>query len=223
MTSRRTMSLLAHLATLGITSLAYAAPTTYELLGDRCQVVAHLLKGGLAAGFAHDHLVRAKVVTGTIRFDSAQLEATQIRVTVPTKSLEVDDPALRRRYKLGSKLDREQRREVLDNLRAKDQLHVAKYPRIYFRSTKVRSTAPGTLRVTGKLEIRGVTRTVSFDVRWRVADRLLRAGASFKIKQSDFGYQPYSAGLGTVRVKDRLTLNIHLVANTKDSTPPAGT
>lgn len=218
MTKRRSIDVAAFVVLLATPLRAHGTPANYELVGNRCQIVAHLLKGGIAAGLAHDHVVRAKVVTGTVRFDSGQVEATQMRVIVPTRSLEVDDPALRRRYKLGSKLDAEQRREVLDNLRAKDQLHVAKYRRISFRATKVRRAAPGRLRVTGKLEIRGVERTVSFDAGIRATDRLLRASAAFEIKQSDFGYQPYSAGLGTVRVKDRLTLNIYLVARRQDGT-----
>src|SRR5712691_4431680 len=51
-----------------------------------------------------------------------------------------------------------------DHLRSVDFLDVAHHPKITHRSTLVEQTGPNTLRVTGDLTIRGVTRPVDLAV-----------------------------------------------------------
>ncbi len=63
------------------------------------------------------------------------------------------------------------------------------------------------------LTIRNQTRDVSVDVPIDIARDTLRATASFAIKQTDFGIKPYRGGPGgTVRVADRVTFDIRIVA-----------
>jgi polyisoprenoid-binding protein YceI len=51
-----------------------------------------------------------------------------------------------------------------NHLRSPDFLDVERFPKITFRSTHVEQTGPNTLRVTGDLTIRDVTRPVTLDV-----------------------------------------------------------
>lgn len=51
------------------------------------------------------------------------------------------------------------------HLRNEDFFHVSKWPRMTFRSTSVKPNGSSKLRVTGKLTIKDVTKTVTFDVK----------------------------------------------------------
>ena len=81
-----------------------------------------------------------------------------------------------------------------EHLRSADFLDVANHPSITFRSKQITAAGAGRFKVTGDLTIRGVTRTVTFDVDGPtppVKDPWgnVRAGvsATAKINRKDFG------------------------------------
>ncbi len=53
---------------------------------------------------------------------------------------------------------------------------------------------------------------LQFPVRGRVAGKRLEASATVAFKQSDFGIKPYSTAIGTVAVRDEVTVEIAIVA-----------
>ncbi len=63
--------------------------------------------------------------------------------------------------------------------------------------------------------LHGVTRSESTDVSVTVATDRLTATGTLKVKQTDFGIQPVTAGAGTVRVKDEVTVEFTLVARAR--------
>lgn len=80
-------------------------------------------------------------------------------------------------------------------------LHPAQYPTITFASTQVTDAAvTGSLTLCGKTrEVTGKRETVG---RMRVAE--------FVIDQRDFGITPFSAMLGAMKVKPKITVRISL-------------
>jgi polyisoprenoid-binding protein YceI len=70
----------------------------------------------------------------------------------------------------------------------------------------------GRYTVTGDLELRGVTQTVSLFVQAELQEDVLRGKGSARLLQSSFGYQPYSAFLGAVRNQDEVVLHVDIVA-----------
>ncbi len=57
------------------------------------------------------------------------------------------------------------------------------------------------------------TLEIPLTVRVNIGSDTLRANATFTVKQTDFGIQPYRGGPGgTVRVADRVTFTIEAVA-----------
>ena len=192
---------------------ARAEPRTYQLIPGKCSLVVQLFKDGAGARFAHDHVIQARKLSGAITVDPEALGVTSIRITVDARSLDPDAATLRKKYGLPGHLSPGDRSKVAANMRAEDQLNVARYPSITFRSTGVAALkAPGRYTVTGKLTLRGVTREVSLAVKAKLVGGVLKGGGQLRIKQSDFGYKPYSAGLGLVKVKDGATINIYLEA-----------
>ena len=200
-------------ALLGSPRAAGAAPRAYKLIPKRCSLVVHLLKDGAGARFAHDHVIQARKLSGSVTLDPEAPGLTSIQVRVETRSLDPDAASLRKKYGLPGHLSPGDRTKVTANLRAEDQLDVARYPFITFRSTGVKALKkPGRFEVTGELTLRGVTRKVSLMVKVRLEGGTLKGGGQLRIKQSDFGYEPFSAGLGLIKVKDRVTINIYLEA-----------
>ena len=175
-----------------------SAPAAYRIAPDsRFDVVTG--KAGLLGRFGHEHRIRARSFTGTIVYNAADPSASSVEVTVPTAGLHV--------VALGA--DREDAPDVEKAMR-EDVLHVDRWPTIEFRSTAVEPISGG-VRVTGDLTMAGRTRPVTLDMRLRADGRRLVADGAFTIRQTDWGIEPYRAALGTIRVADRVTFELHVV------------
>jgi polyisoprenoid-binding protein YceI len=153
---------------------------------------------GLFGAFAHEHLIRAVAPRGEVTSDPASPGACGVRVTVAATTLEVADPGV----------DAEDRKKIDATLKGEDVLDVARYPEIRFESTRVIGVFP-VLSVKGDLTLHGTTRSVDVAVRLEPepGGTALRARGSFRVKTSEFGMTPYSAGLGTVRVADEVAFD----------------
>ncbi len=115
-------------------------------------------------------------VAGTVRFDAAAPEATEIRVEIPAQSVNTRSP----------------QRDA--HLRSADFFDAERHPLITFQSTQVRVTGDDSLDITGNLTIRGVTREVVLVVSGLAGvpadfngQPRIGGSASAKIKRSDFG------------------------------------
>ncbi|HEU4654200.1 MAG TPA: YceI family protein, partial [Steroidobacteraceae bacterium] len=117
-----------------------------------------------------------------LHFDPKQLTASQLNVTVDATSIETDYPDPK----------------TLDfnaQLQGEQWLNTAKYPQMTYRSTKIESTGPKSVRVTGDLTLRGVTKPVVLNVTYNGGyaghpmDPHARVGFSAHgtLKRSDFG------------------------------------
>lgn len=106
------------------------------------------------------------------------------------------------------------------DLRSSNFLDVARHPTITFKSKRVEKTGDGTLKVTGDLTIRGVTKPVVLDVEGptpAVKDPggNLRVGglATTKIKRKDFGLtwnKPLEAGGVLVGDEVDITIDVEI-------------
>jgi polyisoprenoid-binding protein YceI len=173
-------------------SLALAAAplcaTTYTLEPDYAQVVFrwnHLGFSNPAAQLSQGQ--------GTLEFDPANPTHSSVQVTIPLSTLDTGVPALD------------------EHLRSEDFFEVAKFPAATFRSTKVEQGAgQDRLRVTGELNLHGITRPVTLDV------KVLKVGsnprtqlptvgfeATTTLKRSDFGL-----GAFVPQVSDEIQMQI---------------
>jgi polyisoprenoid-binding protein YceI len=162
---------LAFAAALALAAVPLNA-TTYTIEPDYTQAVfrwSHLGFSNPAAQFSQGQ--------GTLEFDPANPTRASVKVTIPLSSLNTGVPALD------------------EHLRSEDFFEVAKFPTATFRSTKVEQGASkDRLKVTGELDLHGVTRPVTLDV------TVLKVGsnprtqlptvgfeATTTLKRSDFG------------------------------------
>ena len=85
-----------------------------------------------------------------------------------------------------------------------DVLQCKKYPHIRFASTAVEATPAG-LRVSGTLQLHGVTRPLFFEVRRGPSGT---HEADVALSQPDYGIAPFSAMLGALRIAP--TVHVHI-------------
>lgn len=209
---RRASCLTAGLVALAFGLPALAAPTVAKLDAQRSELHARLYKSGVASGLAHNHVVEATAMAGTVTYDPEAPASFEIAVTVPVASFKADAARLRHRYQLEGTLDKDDRETIEENLRAKDQLNAKKFPTITFKSTAVTQTGPGKYTVKGDLTIRGKTRSVELPTTVTMGPDGFEGTGKLRINHKMFGFEPYSAMLGAIKNQEKIDLILKLVA-----------
>jgi polyisoprenoid-binding protein YceI len=162
-----------------------------------------------AAHFSVRHLMISNVrgeftkVTGSAVIDPADPTKSSVEVEIDANSVNTREP------------------QRDDHLRSPDFFDVANHPTLTFRSTRIEANGAEELKLTGNLTIRGVTKTVTFDVEGptpTIKDPYgnLRVGisAATKINRKDFGLAFHAlTETGGVMVGDevKITLEAELV------------
>jgi polyisoprenoid-binding protein YceI len=169
---------VAALALVLAPALALAADS-YKIEGSHTQsafAVKHLMISTVRGEFGKTE--------GTVVIDPADVTRSTVEATIDVTSVDTRD----------AKRD--------EHLRGADFFDAAKFPTITFKSTKVEKAGEGTLKVTGDLTMKGVTKPVVLTVNgptdeikdpWGNTRRGLSATA--KINRKDFGvsYGPNAA------------------------------
>src|SRR5437879_4660576 len=132
--------------------------SSYAIDPQQSKLEIHVGKEGAFKAFGHDHLIAAKQVSGEVQF-SQKIEQSSVRLQVPTKSITVIDPG-------ESEKDR---KDVQATMEGEKVLDVAKFPEITFNSTAVSHSKKipdgWELTLTGKLNLHGVEKPVTFPLR----------------------------------------------------------
>jgi polyisoprenoid-binding protein YceI len=158
-----------------------------------------------SAQFAVKHLAISTVrgaftkVTGTLQLDDKDITKSTVDVTIDAGSVDTRVP------------DRDK------DLKSDHFFDVEHYPTITFKSKKVEQVAPGKLKVTGDLTIRGTTKEVVLDVDGPTApvkdpwgNQRVGVNASSKIIRQDFGIT-YGPGM----IGDEISITIDAELFTK--------
>ena len=170
------------------------------------EVRIHVRRSGLLSAAGHDHEVIAPAVTGKVRMDPQRMEQATIDLTFNASALKVS----------GTGEPPDDVPKVQQTMLSEKVLDVAKYPTIGFRSRQItvenRSGNHARLGVVGDLTLHGVTRQIKGPVDVDVSAERLTASGTLIVRQTQFGIEPVSAGLGTVKVKDEVTVRYTFTA-----------
>lgn len=109
------------------------------------------------------------------------------------------------REKPGTLSDKD-KRQIIQNMH-KDVLDPRRHPEVHFHSDDV-SREGNALKVKGELTLNGRTRPLTATAR-RVAGRWV---AEVELDQTDYGIKPFSALMGTLKVKPRVKVRVTLPA-----------
>jgi polyisoprenoid-binding protein YceI len=110
------------------------------------------------------------------------------------------------------------------HLRTADFFEVDTYPTITFKSTKVEAVSGQEYRVTGDFSMHGVTKSITFDVKYGGQSHIAAAGpragltATTKINRKDFGLS-FGAIIeaGQVALGEIVTIEIDVEAKTQSA------
>jgi polyisoprenoid-binding protein YceI len=157
------------------------------------RLIIHAHKSGLFSFAGHDHEVSAPISSGSLDETNRT-----IRFSVNTNNMQVLDPG---------ESDKN-RAEIRQTMLGDKLLNAEKYPAITFQSISIRQVTPSSYEVRGELLLHGVRRPIALSV--------TKSGehytGSTKLKQTDYGMQPVSAGGGTVKTKDEVEVEFNLAA-----------
>lgn len=157
------------------------------------EVLVFTFKEGLLAPLAHDLKIRAS------RFElDLDPTANQAVLRIDAGSLVVVS-AMKEGRDVPSALPGLARSEIEKNIASNDVLAVKRFGIITFQSTRISHT-----EVDGTLTLHGVTKLL----RGQRLDTATHFTAKFRIDQREFGMKPYSAMLGTLRIRPDVTIAI---------------
>ena len=161
-----------------------------------CLVLTY--KEGLLSAVAHDleiQVTRFEVDVGADPLSvQARFQASSLRVTGA-----VQDGAVSPGKLSGGD------REKIEHSILTEVLHAAEHPEISFASTSVTPEGDA-YRIAGDLTLHGRTRSISFVCRPEGEGLVARV----RLHQPDFGIKPYSAMLGTLKIKPDVTVVVAL-------------
>jgi len=162
------LRLLAATLLLAATAV-HATPVAYQLDASHTQVHFSWSHNG----FSHP-VGRFDRFDARFLFDAEDPTRSSLTVTLPIDSIDTGVPALD------------------EHLKSPDFFDAARYPTATFRSTKVERSGDNTLRVSGELTLRGVTKPVVLDVTVnKLGESRGQPAAGFDatatLKRSEFG------------------------------------
>ncbi len=183
-------------------------PLRYRIDATQSRFIVQAEASGLLSMMGHNPTIAVRAFGGDARFSPASIEQSSLLIIVKADSLAVvGDIGEKDRLEI----ERRMREEVLETSR---------YPEIVFMSTgvQVRESAGNQhhLRISGQLQLHGVTRNCTIDARVITNGQGLRAQGAFPLRQTDYNIKPVSALGGTLKVKDELKLSFDINAVAKE-------
>jgi polyisoprenoid-binding protein YceI len=169
------------IAALAVLAAAPLGAATYTLEPNYTQAV-----------FRWDHLgfsspaAQVSQGAGTLQFDEAAPLKSSVVVTIPLSTLNTGVP------------------DLDEHLRSQDFFNLAMFPTANFKSTKVeKSSTANKLKVTGDLQLHGVTKSITLEIAIVKVGTNPRTGlktvgfdATTMLKRSDFGLGKYVPQVG---------------------------
>lgn len=149
---------------------------------------------------AEEHIGYAHVSKGELMIEEGQLVGGTAEINLNTIE-----------YK-----DKKNKNTPINHLKSPDYFDVEKFPISTFAITKVASVSGKTMKVTGNLTIKGVTRRVTFPADMELENGIANANGKLTIDRTDWGIR-YRSGkfydvLADQVVSDEIEFNIKIVA-----------
>jgi len=174
-------------------------PRTVEVNASSGECLVFTEKQGLLSKVAHD--LKIRVTDFDIAWDGATLSArfdpSSLRVVCAMAKVRENPTAL-------SDSDKKK----IEKSIVADVLQARKHPAIEFESSEVVLEGKG-YRIKGDLTLHGVTRPISA----KVNPSSGRWSTQVSINQPDYGIEPFSAMLGTLKVKPKVRVRVSVPAD----------
>jgi polyisoprenoid-binding protein YceI len=141
------------------------------------------------------HPLTVPKFSGTIEVTDGKPETAKVAVEIDMKAIEADDPKL------------------TGHLQTADFFDTAKFPTSKFTTTEIKAEAGekgATHKITGNLELHGVTKSVSFPATVAVAADAVKVSAEFVINRKDWKIE--YPGMKDDLIRDEVVVKLDLNA-----------
>jgi polyisoprenoid-binding protein YceI len=169
-------------------------------------------RSGPMAHLGHNHVIRATNIRGSVTLRDAS-QFSDFTLEIPLQHLEVDPPALRRRYgrEFSSQLSSKDIAGTRANMLGERQLQASRYPTIRLTGkAKLNDTAAQKVLITAELHIRGRAIPLRLPATVTVGSNSVRASGSFSLSHAQLGLEPFSVALGALRVGERIDFSFDI-------------
>lgn len=191
---------------------AVPPPGEYTVSPESSWIRVLVFRGGLLGGLGHNHVVSAARIAGSVEIADPAAESN-LHLAISYAALEVDDPAVRE-----AEGDRFQGTVPADdiagtraNMLGPKLLDDAGYDGVELSSAAIRRAGSGWI-VSIDVTLLGETRQLEFPVDVEVLGDTLRATGSREVTHDELGLRPFTAALGTLRVRNEMTFRYSIVA-----------
>jgi polyisoprenoid-binding protein YceI len=162
-------------------------------------------------GLGHEHGVVGKLKSGKIAWTSKSQAGDLGSLVFDMTSFDADTPEARRYVGLEGTTDESTRIQVNANMRGSKVLDVQRHPEATFALKEINlngADAEGKVKgiLRGDFTLHGVTRPVEVQTLVDQVNGWWHLRGAFRIRQTDFGIQPYTKLLGAIGVADVLTI-----------------
>lgn len=176
--------------------------TRYVLVADKSSLDIWTGKGGVLSAVCHDLQISAPGLEGKGTVEGGHFS---LDLTVPVDKLQVRGACEGGKTKPMSPQDH---RDIEANAKGPAVLDAARFPKIHYTAEgagdPLSATAP--VEARGSLTIKGVTRPVPVQLRFKKGPQRLEVTGELRFKQTTFGMTPYTAMLGAMKVADEVRL-----------------
>jgi polyisoprenoid-binding protein YceI len=164
-------------------------------------VTVTVRRAGLMARLGHDHVVASRTLAGY-----AAPGAGRADVSFRADQMTVDEPQLLHDAGIATQPSPQALEGTRKNMLG-PVLEAQRYPMVTLHAERL---ADGRLRVA--VTLHGATRWLELPAAIQVDAAQVTASGTARLKQTDFGITPFSAGGGLLSVQDELEVRYHIVA-----------
>jgi len=179
---------------------------THRLSANSGKISVYTFKEGLLSKLAHDLLIDVTDFMVNLEVPAAGFTAGSLGLELKTNSLKV--VCALKDGKPNPEALKEKDIEDIEKDMAGKVLETAKYPAVSFSSKAIQEKKGG-YHIKGELNLHGVTKTIDFDMD--------TSGDNLKGKitlfQKDYGIKPFKAMMGTLKIKNEVTITFDLSLN----------
>lgn len=189
----------------------------YVLDPDRSSVRIFVYRGGPLAEMGHNHVVAVREFRGAV-FLPGEIGDARFDLVFPLDGLAVDraEDLAGVAGAFDSAQDEDAIRGTRANMLDSEVLDAGRYPRARLHSTSIEGDLP-VVTLNLRVRLHGQTNEYTVPV-WieRADDERLVAEGQFRLRQSRFGIEPFSAGGGALQVRDALSIRFRLVGERRE-------
>jgi hypothetical protein len=189
----------------------------YRIDSSTSEVHILVYRGGPLARLGHNHVMLSRDVTGDVWLADA-IERSTFTLHMPVETLVVDDAQARSSEgpDFAVEVPEDAKQGTRKNMLSPAVLDGAQYKTLELRSIAISGTRTAP-QLTLAVTLKDQTREVSVPISVSYEQNRLLATGEFAVKQTDFGMQPFSVGLGALQVIDELKIKFKVSATRVDS------